>query len=64
MLKIKSHVQVIGMYGQQRIQDVLDFWDVKGAIGIKKIATELLIKDLRVDVFRQQGRKFRALDLA
>ena len=57
MFKIKSGVQIIGMYGQQCIKDVLDFFDVKGAIGVKKFAAQLLIKDLGVNAFTHQGHK-------
>ena len=50
MFKIKSGVQIIGMYAKQCIKDVLDLFDVKGAIGIKKFGTQLLVKDLGVYV--------------
>jgi hypothetical protein len=57
MFKIKSCVQIIGMYGKQCIKDVLDLFDVKGAISIKKFGTQLLVKYLGVYVLTYQGRK-------
>ena len=51
-------MQVIGVYGKQCIKDVLDLFDIKGTIGIKKVGAELLIKDVGIYVFTQQGCKF------
>ena len=58
VFKIKSCVQVIGVHGEQCIKDMLDFFDIKRRIGIKKFGAKLFIKDLGVYVFTQQGYKF------
>ena len=50
MFKIKCRVQVVGVHGKQCRQDGFDFLDIKRAIGIKKLAAQLVVKDFGVDV--------------